>query len=158
MAIGSFTTISPGLCIRVTAAGAKAFVLNYCNSGRERRYTIGRYPDWPLATARAEARRLKLELRANGSDPLARVEAERSAPTMADLCQRYLEEHASKKRLSSQNDDAGMIRTFVLPAFGHKKVAELAFSDCDGLHRKITRRGTSTAPIVPSRSCRRCST
>ena len=91
---------------------------------------------------RAEAKRLKLELRANGSDPLARLEAERSAPTMADLCQRYLEEHASKKRPSSQADDARMIRAFVLPAFGHKKVAEVTFSDCDGLHRKITRRGT----------------
>src|SRR4029077_16066808 len=47
---------------------------------REVRYTIGRYPDWPLATARAEAKKLKLEVRANGSDPLARLEAERSAP------------------------------------------------------------------------------
>ena len=35
-----------------------------------------------------------------------------------------------------------MIRAFVLPAFGHKKVAEITFSDCDGLHRKISRRGT----------------
>ena len=107
-----------GFGVRVTAAGAKSFVLTYWSAGRQRRYTIGRYPDWPLATARAEAKKLKLELRANGSDPLARLEAERSAPTMADLCQRYLEEHASKKRPSSQADDAGMIRAFVLPAFG----------------------------------------
>ena len=61
---------------------------------------------------------------------------------MADLCERYLEEHASKKRASSQADDASMIRAFVLPAFAHKKVAEITFSDCDGLHRKISRRGT----------------
>ena len=93
-----------GFGLRVTAAGVKSFVLTYWSAGRQRRYTIGRYPDWPLATARAEAKRLKLELRANGSDPLARLEAERSAPTMADLCQRYLEEHASKKRPSSQGD------------------------------------------------------
>ena len=131
-----------GFGIRVTAAGAKAFILTYWSAGRQRRYTIGRYPDWPLATARAEAKKLKLGLRANGSDPLARLEAERSAPTMANLCQRYLEEHASKKRAASRADDAGMIRAFVLPAFGPKKVAEITFSDCDGLHRKITRRGT----------------
>ena len=95
-----------GFGIRVTAAGAKAFVLTYWSSGRQRRYTIGRYPDWPLATARAEAKKLKLELRANGSDPLARLEAERSAPTMAALAERYIEEHASKKRASSQVDAA----------------------------------------------------
>ena len=110
--------------------------------GRQRRYTIGRYPDWPLATARAEAKRLKLELRANGSDPLARLELERSAPTMADLCERYLEEHASKNRPSSQEDAPRIVRMFVLPAFAHKKVAEITFADCDGLHRKISRRGT----------------
>ena len=133
-----------GFGIRITAAGAKSFVLNYYASGRERRYTIGSHPNWPLATARSEARRLKLELRANGSDPLARLEAERGAPTVADLCTRYMEEHASKKRLSSQSDDASMIRMFVLPAFGHKKVAELVFRDVDGLHRRITRRGTAT--------------
>ena len=69
-----------GFGIRITAAGARAFILTYRNAGRQRRYTIGAYPDWPLATARSEAKRLKLELRANGSDPLARLEAERDAP------------------------------------------------------------------------------
>ena len=64
------------------------------------------------------------------------------APRRWRPLQRYLEEHASKKRLSSQSDDASMIRAFVLPAFAHKKVTEVTFSDCDGLHRKITSRGT----------------
>ena len=131
-----------GLGVRVTAAGAKAFVLTYWVAGRQRRYTIGGYPDWPLATARTEARRLKVELRANGKDPLARIEGERTAPTMADLCERYLEEHASKKRPSTQVDAAAICRKFILPAFAHKKVAEITFTDCDGLHRKISKRGT----------------
>jgi integrase len=130
-----------GFGVRITAAGARAFVLTYWVAGRQRRYTIGSYPDWPLATARKEAKRLKLELRANGKDPLARIESERSAPTMADLCQRYTEEHASKNRASSQVDAAAVVRLFVLPAFGNKKVAEITFADCDGLHRKITRQG-----------------
>ena len=131
-----------GFGIRVTAAGARAFILTYWSAGRQRRYTIGRYPDWPLATARAEAKKLKLELRANGSDPLARLELERGAPTMTALAQRYLEEHASKRRASSQVDAERIFRMFVLPAFAHKKVAAITFTDCDGLHRKITRRGT----------------
>lgn len=132
-----------GFGCRVTAAGAKAFVLNYRNSsGRERRFTIGRHPDWPVATARAEAKRLKLELRANGSDPLAQMQDDRTAPTMADLAERYLEEHASKKRPSTQVDAERIFRTFVLPAFAHKKVAEITYADCEGLHRKITKRGT----------------
>ena len=35
-----------GFGIRVTAAGARSFVLNYrTRLGRERRYTIGRFPE-----------------------------------------------------------------------------------------------------------------
>ena len=36
-----------GFGIRVTPSGAKSFILTYrLRSGWQRRYTIGRYPDW----------------------------------------------------------------------------------------------------------------
>ena len=38
-----------GFAARVTAAGARAFVLNYRAGGRERRYTIGSFPEWTTA-------------------------------------------------------------------------------------------------------------
>lgn len=45
-----------GFGVRVTAGGAKAFVLNYYTvSGRERRFTIGSYPAWTATGARREA-------------------------------------------------------------------------------------------------------
>ena len=129
-----------GLGIRVTSAGARAFVLNYYASGRERRYTIGAYPDWPLAAARTEARKLKLGLRANGSDPLARVEVDRSAPTTARPLR------AVSRRTRHQEPVSGGRG----PHRPHVRAASLRaqegrgdhFSDCDGVHRKITKRGT----------------
>jgi hypothetical protein len=46
----------PGFGARVTAAGARAFVLNYRTrgDGRARRYTIGGFPDWSTGAARDE--------------------------------------------------------------------------------------------------------
>ena len=35
-----------GFGVRITSAGAKAFILNYRSAGRERRITIGSFPDW----------------------------------------------------------------------------------------------------------------
>ena len=46
-----------GFGVRVTAKGAKAFVLNYSLRGREYRYTIGAWPDWTaLQIGRASCR------------------------------------------------------------------------------------------------------
>jgi integrase len=130
-----------GFGARITAAGARAFVLNYrTRSGRERRFTIGTYPAWKVTAAREEARRLK-KLIYEGQDPLAELKAERDAPTVGDLCRRYEEEHLPKKRQGSQLEDQSLIATRILPELQHLKVAEVSFSDIDALHRKITQEG-----------------
>lgn len=128
-----------GFGIRVTCAGSKAFVLNYrTRAGRERRYTIGAFPDWGTAAARTEAKRLKQQIHANGADPVGELQSERNAPTVADLCRRYVEEHLPKKRPLSQADDRYMLRQWVA-SVAHLKVADVGFSDIDALHRRITR-------------------
>src|SRR5271155_5806548 len=58
-----------GFGVRVTAAGAKAFVLNYRISGREHRFTIGAWPDWSALRAVREARNLRQRVD-RGEDPL----------------------------------------------------------------------------------------
>ena len=74
-----------------------------------------------------------------GGDPLAKIEAEREAPTVAELCDRFELEHLSRKRPSTAKDYRGMLRVWVRPHFGkHAKVAAVTFSDIDELHRKIS--------------------
>ena len=75
----SYDTELKGFGVRVTAAGAKAFVLNYRTGGRERRITIGRYPDWSVAAAREAARRLKRDVDL-GRDPMGERYEQRAAP------------------------------------------------------------------------------
>ena len=79
-----------GFGCRVTAAGSRAFILNYRRKadGAERRLTIGLYPDWSTAAAREEARRLRREIDV-GADPVGANREARAAATMADLCDRF---------------------------------------------------------------------
>src|SRR5262249_5051487 len=104
-----------GLGIRVTAAGHKAFVLGYTvrGNGNQRRYTSGAFGDWSTKTARDRARELRAEIDAGG-DPLADIEAERAAPTMGDLIERFREEHLPRLREKTRVDYRGMITNYVL--------------------------------------------
>lgn len=135
---------TPGFGCRVTAAGHRAFVLTYYNrAGRQRRYTIGSWPAWSVVGAREEARKLKRQID-QGGDPLAELEAERGAPTVNDLIRRFLEEHVSRKRSSTQADYRIAIERHIRPAIGSKKIAEVTWADVDALHRKLTKAGKPT--------------
>ncbi len=58
-----------GFGVRVTAAGARAFILNYRLRGREHRFTIGSWPDWSALKAVREARSLRQRVD-RGENPL----------------------------------------------------------------------------------------
>jgi integrase len=55
---------------------------------------------------------------------------------MADLLERYLEDHARPhKKASSIQDDEGLIRQMLRPAFGRRKVSEVTRADVDAFHK-----------------------
>src|SRR5438477_2473085 len=113
-----------GFGVRVTAAGAKSFVLNYTIAGRERRMTIAGYPAWSVAAAREQAKSLRRKIDA-GIDPLGDRQAERVAPTVSELCDRYLADHASRKRTGEQ--DRRYVDQVIRPKLGSRKVASITF-------------------------------
>ncbi|HEV2596245.1 MAG TPA: tyrosine-type recombinase/integrase [Sphingomicrobium sp.] len=134
-----------GFGVRVTAGGSRSFVLNYrTRGGRERRFTIGQYPDWKTVAARNEATELKKRID-RGEDPLADIEADREAKTVDDLCDRFIDDFLPKKRPSTRRDYKRFIENDVRPVMKHLKVADVKFDDIDGLHRKITKRGSPYA-------------
>jgi integrase len=137
----------PGFGIRVTANDARSYVLRYVvrGSGRERTYTIGDATIWRCTAARDKARELRREIE-DGGDPLGAIEDERAAPTVGDLIERFRAEHLPKKRPSTRGDYRRMIDNHIGPHFGaHVKVSDVVFSDVDGLHRKITKSGSTYA-------------
>jgi hypothetical protein len=61
--------LRPGLYLAVQASGVKLWSVRYRNrDGRTRKYTIGRWPDVSISTAREQARKI-LEAAAEGRDP-----------------------------------------------------------------------------------------
>jgi integrase len=138
-----------GFGARITANGARSYVLRYTTrAGRERTYTIGDATVWKTTAARAKARELRREIE-DGGDPLADIEAERAAPTMAELIERFRTEHLPRKRPRTAADYGHLISNHITPHFGpHTKVADVTFADCDNLHRKITKSG---APAMANR-------
>jgi integrase len=136
----SYDSEVTGFGVRITAAGTRAFVLNYrTRLGRERRYTIGNFPDWKTTAARAEAADLK-KLIDRGGDPLGDIKAGREAPDVADLCDRFVTEYLPRKRPSTQKSYRQQIDVEIRPTLGRLKVAEVAFVDVDHLHRTISGR------------------
>src|SRR5262245_45001887 len=145
----TFDDTVKGFGVRVTAANARAFILDYRRKldGKQRRITIGSFPDWSTTAAREEAKRLKREID-GGADPVGEQKEARAAPTMADLCARFLEEYVPRKSPATQRDYRQQIPADILPALGDKKVAAVTFADVDALHRKISKRAPTHANRV----------
>src|SRR4029077_15825737 len=76
-----------------------------------------------------------------GGDPLGEIAANRAAPTVTDLCARFEAEYLPRKRPSTQQTYRQQIAAEIIPALGRLKVANVTFSDIDGVHRAITKRG-----------------
>jgi integrase len=127
-----------GFGLRVTANGARSFVLSYrTREGRPRRLTIGDLGAWSLVAARAEAAQLRRRID-QGGDPLQEQQEERTAETVADLAARFLAEHGARLRPKTVLDYRRIIIRHVLPALGRHKVKGVTFTDIDRLHRRIS--------------------
>ncbi len=128
-----------GFGVRVQRGGAKSYVLHYrVGTGRGaplRKLTIGRHGSpWTPETARKEAKTL-LGMIEDGADPAADKIARREAPTIAELAERFLAEHAEAKRKGSTAAEyRRLLDKIILPALGKRKVADVTRPDVTKLH------------------------
>jgi integrase len=118
---------------------AKVYGIRYrFGTGRAapmRRYTIGRHGSpWTPYTARAEARRLLGEV-ARGKDPAGGKAEQKAAPTVAELAEQFMTEHAEAKRKASTADEyRRLLDKIILPALSKRKVADVTRTDIAKLH------------------------
>ena len=136
-----------GFGLRITSSGARAWVLNYRAKGIERRITIGSFPDWSAKAAREKAASLKRDID-DGADPMADRHAQRAAPTINDLADRFEAEHLTRRRATTARDYQSMLRLYIRPMLGKLKVADVRHADIEKLHRTIS----ETAPYRANRT------
>ena len=119
-----------GFGVQVFASGNAGFVFRYSLNGRSAQYVIGKYGSWTVARAREKAKELRRSVD-DGQNPQAEKTDKRTAPSVADVAERFVEEHVSRKRPATQRDYKAMIANDILPTLGSKKVADVTFTDID---------------------------
>ncbi len=125
----------PGFGLRVWPSGKRVFIYQYrTKHGHTRRPTIGQYGAITVQQARRTARQWAAEVQ-QGDDPGGERREARSAPTVAQLADRYMAEHARvKKRPRSVTSDETLLRLHILPTTGHRKAASVTRADAQRLH------------------------
>jgi integrase len=125
-----------GFGVRRTPAGAVSFFLNYRAHGRQRRYKIGRAPEWTAEAARAEAAKIKPRIDSEGYDPLEAKQRARGEPTLTDLADEYIKQREDKSASTKRNDKAA-IDTIIKPRLGKLRLAAVNTRDIEGLKNTL---------------------
>jgi len=123
-----FDTEVIGFSARVQSSGTRTFTLDYRYAGRQRRMTIGRWPEWSVTAARERARELRRMID-EGQDPLAAKEGLREAPRITEMIDRYIREHLPRLAPVNAGDQTSMLRQMLEPAWGNRLVADITKSD-----------------------------
>jgi len=135
-----------GFGLRITQAGGKAFVLRYQIDGERHVATIGRWPEWTLAAARAEARELAQKI-TKGFDPNAAKARRRAEPKVSELAEEWLDVHASG--LKSERAIRSYVRNDIVPAIGRMKVTDVRRADVvDIVQRKAEATPRAAAQVL----------
>lgn len=123
------------------------FIMYRTRDGRQRRYTIGTHgaPRTPDA-ARAKAQQVLVAARIEGADPQADKKAKRSAATIAELCDMYMEDAEAGRLLTRRGiakkpstlvTDRSFIQAHIKPPLGRMKVPAVTREDVEHFMHQV---------------------
>jgi integrase len=142
-----------GFGARRQKSSAIAYGVKYRTAdGRQRWVTIGRHgAPWTPETARNEARRILGEV-AKGGDPARAKREARQAPSVAELCDDYLEgckagrvltRRQTPKKPSTLDGDRGRIERHIKPLLGALKVTTVTSADVERFRDAVSEGATA---------------
>jgi hypothetical protein len=118
-------TLVPGFLCKVTPTGRKVFMVQYrTNAGERRKPSLGLFGELTVEQARTLAQNWLAEVR-RGGDPGGQKAEARKAPTVSELCTRFMEDYSkTRNKPSTQRSyqHGSTARSFRLR---HMKVADV---------------------------------
>lgn len=126
-----------GFGARVYPSGKKCYLIQYRAGRRTRRVTLGQHGVLTADEARTHAKQLLGDI-ARGGDPSAEKQANRHAPTVAGLCDRFLDEYVDQHcKPTTARDYRSIIRRFIRPRLGPIQIAEVTRADVVSFHNAL---------------------
>lgn len=127
----------PGFGCKVTPAGRRVYVLQTYVKGRLKRITLGQHGKITAEQARDLATATLASVLA-GDDPTATKRDDRAAPTVNELADRYLAEHAKlHKKPRSVEEDERNLDLHIRPALGTLRVSDVTRQHVAKLHHAM---------------------
>ena len=130
----------PGFGVRVYPSGGKVYIAQARGPEGPKRVTVGRHEVLNADGARQRAALVIVRIKA-GEEPVPLPLAARlnGGPTVADLAERYLEEHvAVRLKPRTRPRVRGMIDNHILPALGKVPLEAVERSHVVELHRTLS--------------------
>jgi len=126
-----------GFGVRVMKSGRKSYLVQYRAGGRTRRKSIGPHGVLTADEARNEARRLLGEVAKGGNPSEDRQRALRT-PTMASLCDRFVNEYAEHHcKPSTRKGYISLIDNWIKPRLGAFRIEDVRRKDIVEFHHNM---------------------
>lgn len=135
-----------GMYLEVAPSGSKWWRLKYRIEGKEKRISLGTYPEISLKDAR-ERRDLARKQLANGVDPSASRKAAKvarvseSTNTLEAVAREWFSKHSTGWATSHSSKVIGRLQNDVFPWLGQRPVAEITAPELLAALRRIEERG-----------------
>ena len=129
-----------GFGVRIFPSGRKSYLVQYRAGGRTRRRSIGQHGALTAEESRKEARKL-LGAVAKGGNPAEERRVALQSPTVASLCDRFLDEYAAHHcKPSTAKGYRIVISRYIRPKLGFLKIMDVARSDIVAFHHDLRHR------------------
>jgi integrase len=134
-----------GFALRVAESGTKTYILRYRprgtgRAGPRRFMVLGRHGVITPDEARAQAKTI-LGAVAAGQDPAKDRKRAKSAMSVAQLVEFFINEHAKPKRKArTAADYAAVLNNYLVPKFGKRGADQITTSDVSQLHLSLRNR------------------